>query len=94
MELPGSADGHCKRPKPVIPPYLPEGYRLPTYAEYEAISSMQSEAERLGDLIAVATGDLKKDLIRQRTDIVHEYFAMIDANDIYFVPGSNYFKGV
>ena len=74
-------------------PSVPEGYRLPTYAEYEAISSMQSEAERLKGLAAATTGDLKKDLIQQRTDIVHEYTSMIDTNNLYFVPKSNYYQG-
>jgi len=91
MKMPGNTDRHCKRPKPVIPPYVTEGYRLPTWAEYQELSQLQNQYDNLSGMIDASSGKVKKDLIRQRQDIGAVMDDIIDAKDIYYVRSSNYF---
>jgi hypothetical protein len=73
------------------PPYVPEGYRLPTFGEYEKLSSWDTERERLSGLITVSSGDRKKDYIQARKDITANIINYAEKNNIYFVRGSNRF---
>lgn len=91
MKMPGNTDRHCKRPKPVIPPYVTEGYRLPTWAEYQELSQLQNQYDTVSALIDVSSGKAKKDLITQRHDIWDAMDDIIEAKKIYFVGESNYF---
>lgn len=73
-----------KGPKPVIPP---EGYRLPTRKEADKLAAMDAEIDRLRELIKVTTGDVKKELIRQRRDLNNKAIEFMEKHRIYWVPG-------
>jgi len=68
-------------------PYVPKGYRLPTDKEADKLGAMYAEIERLRGLIKVTSGDVKKELIRQRRDINAEMIDFMERHRIYWTPG-------
>lgn len=74
-------------------PRVPEGYRLPSFAEHEKLSAWDTERERLSGMISVSSGDRKKEYIYARKDITANIIDYAEKNNIYFVRGSNYWQG-
>jgi hypothetical protein len=74
-------------------PKVPEGYQLPTYAEYEHMSRLSTEIDRLRGLRDATSGAKSREFAIQRRDVNQELIDYMEKNKLYYVPGSNYFQG-
>jgi hypothetical protein len=72
---------------------VPEGYELPTWKEYEYMSRLSTEIDRLRGLRDATSGAMQKEFAIQRRDINQELIDYMEKNKLYYVPGSNYFQG-
>lgn len=72
---------------------VPEGYQLPTWEEYEYMSRLSTEIDRLRGLRDATSGVKQREFAIQRRDVNQELIDYMEKNKLYYVPGSNYFQG-